>query len=116
MALDGIILSKVKEDLDAHLPIRINKINGTSETEVIFNVHANNLRTNLVISLHSVYNHISLSDENYSDFEEPSTFIMVLRKHITNGIITSIEQHNYDRYLLLISEHLMICMMKLNIS
>ena len=101
MALDGIILSKVKEDLDAHLPMHINKINSTSSTEVIFNVHSDYKRTNLVISLHSVYNHISLSNENYSDYEEPSTFVMVLRKHLTNGIITSIEQYNYDRYLLL---------------
>ncbi len=101
MAIDGIILSKVKDDLCSHLPIRINKINSTSDTEVVFNVHADKIRTSLVISLHSVYNHISLSNENYSDFEEPSTFVMVLRKHITNGIITSIVQNEYDRYLLL---------------
>ncbi len=101
MAIDGIILSKVKDDLCSHLPIRINKINSTSDTEVVFNVHADKIRTSLVISLHSVYNHISLSNENYSDYEEPSTFVMVLRKHITNGIITSIVQNEYDRYLLL---------------
>lgn len=101
MALDGIILSKVKEDLVTHLPMRINKINGTSSTELIFNVHSNNIRTNLVISLHSIYNHISLSNKNYNNYEEPSTFIMVLRKYLNNGIITSIEQYEYDRYLLL---------------
>ena len=101
MALDGIILSKVKEDLQRHLPIRINKINGTSDTEIIFNVHADNVRTSLVISLHSIYNHISLADKNYSDYEEPSTFVMVLRKYLTNGIIHSIDQYEHDRYLLL---------------
>ena len=81
MALDGIILNKVKNDLEEHLPIRINKINNTSDTEVIFNVHANKVRTNLVISLHSIYNHISFSEKEYSDYEEPSTFVMVLRKY-----------------------------------
>ena len=101
MALDGIILNKVKNDLEKHLPIRINKINSTSNTEVIFNVHADKIRTNLVISLHSIYNHISLSDKDYSDYEEPSTFVMVLRKYLTNGIITSIEQFDFDRYLIL---------------
>ncbi len=101
MALDGIILNKVKNDLEKHLPIRINKINSTSNTEVIFNVHADKIRTSLVISLHSIYNHISLSDKDYSDYEEPSTFVMVLRKHLTNGIITSIEQYDFDRYLIL---------------
>ena len=101
MALDGIILNKVKNDLEKHLPIRINKINNTSDTEVIFNVHANKVRTNLVISLHSIYNHISLSEKEYSDYEEPSTFVMVLRKHLTNGIIISIDQYDFDRYLIL---------------
>ena len=101
MALDGIILSKVKEDLDTHLPIRINKISQSSATEIIFNIHANNIRTNLVMSFHSSDNHISLSSKPYTDFEEPSTFVMVLRKYLINGIITSINQNDYDRYLLL---------------
>ena len=101
MALDGIILSKVKQDLQNYLPIRINRISETSKTEVVFNVHANTLRTNLVISLHSNYNHICLSNKNYTTYNDPSTFVMVLRKHILNGIIYSIEQTDYDRYLLM---------------
>lgn len=101
MALDGIILSKVKDDLISHLPMRINKINETSSTEIVFNVHSNSLRTNLVISLHSIYNHIALSNANYTNYNEPSTFVMVLRKYLTNGIIYKIEQFNYDRYLLM---------------
>lgn len=101
MALDGIILSKVKDNLIEHLPVRINKISQSSATEIIFNVHSNNLRTNLVMSFHSNDNHISFSNKPYTDFEEPSTFVMVLRKYLINGIITSIEQKDYDRYLLL---------------
>ena len=101
MALDGIILYKVKQDLDNYLPIRINRISETSKTEIVFNVHANAIRTNLVISLHSNYNHICLSNKNYTTYNDPSTFVMVLRKHILNGIIYKIEQFDYDRYLLM---------------
>lgn len=101
MALDGIILSKVKEDLDKYLPIRINRIMQTSKTEVVFNVHANSLRTNLVINLHSNFNHICLSDRSFNTYNDPSTFVMVLRKYIINGVIDKIEQFDYDRYLLL---------------
>ena len=101
MALDGIILSKVKENLETHLPIRINKISESSKTEIVFNIHSNNVRTNLVISLHPNDNHIALSNKPYTDFNEPNTFVMVLRKYLINGIITSIEQYDYDRYLLL---------------
>lgn len=101
MAIDGIILYKVKEDLDTHLPIRINRISQTSKTEIIFNVHTNSTRKNLIISLHSNYNHICLSNRNVTTYNDASTFVMVLRKHILNGIIYKIEQNYYDRYLLM---------------
>lgn len=101
MALDGIILYKVKEDLDKHLPIRINRISQTSKTEVVFNVHTNSTRKNLIISLHSNYNHICLSNRSITTYNDASTFVMVLRKHILNGIIYKIEQSRFDRYLLM---------------
>ena len=101
MALDGITLFKVKEDLCRHLPIRINRIAETSKTQIVFNVHADRLRTNLVMSFHSNYNHICLSDRSYNTYSDPSTFVMVLRKYLLNGILYSIEQFDHDRYLLL---------------
>ena len=101
MALDGIILSKVRKDLENYLPIRINKIAESSKTEIVFNVHAGNVRTNLVMSFHSNYNHLYLSDRKYATFNDPSTFIMVLRKYLTNGFIFQIDQMNYDRFLLM---------------
>ena len=101
MALDGITLYKVKEDLDKYLPIRINRIAETSKTQIVFNVHANRIRENLVMSFHSNYNHIRLSDRNYNTYNDPSTFVMVLRKYILNGIIHKIEQFDFDRYLLM---------------
>lgn len=101
MALDGITLSKVKQDLDNYLPIRINRISLISKTELVFNVHAKEIRTNLVMSFHSNNNHICLSDRNYTTYNDPSTFIMVLRKHLLNGIIYKIDQYDYDRYLIM---------------
>lgn len=101
MALDGIILSKVKQDLDTYLPIKINRISETSKTEIVFNVFAGNKRTNLIMSFHSVFNHICLSDKNYTTYNDPSTFVMVLRKHLLNGFIYQIDQFDYDRYLIM---------------
>ena len=101
MALDGIILSKIKDELNKNLPMRINKISEISKNEIVFNVHANKERRNLIMSFHPIYNHISLSNENYNSFIEPGNFVMVLRKHLNNGIIDKIEQIEYDRYLLL---------------
>ena len=72
MALDGIIINKIKEDLEVYLPIRINRISQTSATEIVFNVHADNVRTNLVISLHSNYNHICLSNIRHGFKKTPA--------------------------------------------
>ena len=101
MAMDGITLYKVAEDLKKYLPIRINRISETSRTEIVFNVHANEVRTNLVMSFHSNYNHLCLSGRSFSSYSDPSTFIMVLRKYLLNGIIYQIDQNDYDRYLLM---------------
>ena len=101
MALDGITLYKVKEDLENYLPLRFNRIAESGKTELVFNVHAGGIKTNLIMSFHSNYNHICLSDRSVSSYSDPSTFVMVLRKHILNGIIEKIEQFNYDRYLLM---------------
>ncbi|MBQ2582706.1 MAG: NFACT family protein, partial [Erysipelotrichaceae bacterium] len=101
MAMDGITLYKVREDLERHLPIRINRISETGKTQIVFNVHAGEIRTNLVMSFHSNYNHLCLSQRSFSSYSDPSTFIMVLRKYLLNGIIWKIEQNDYDRYLLM---------------
>ncbi len=99
MALDGIVLSKIKDDLVAHLPMRINRITQISANEVLFNVLANFKRTNLLISCHSVYNRLHFTKREYQAISEPNGFIMLLRKHLLNGIIETIEQFEYDRYL-----------------
>ena len=99
--MDGITLYKVREDLERHLPIRINRISETGKTQIVFNVHAGEIRTNLVMSFHSNYNHLCLSQRSFSSYSDPSTFIMVLRKYLLNGIIWKIEQNDYDRYLLM---------------
>lgn len=101
MALDGIILSKVNDELNSRLPIRINRITQVSQNEIVFNIHSNKQRNNLIISCHSVYNRIHLTNREYTGYDTPSGFIMLLRKHILNGIIYKIEQFDYDRYLVL---------------
>lgn len=101
MALDGIILNKIKDSLKSQLPMRINRIINVSDNEIVFNVHANFKRTNLVMSAHSIYNRICLSDRNYNTYDNPSGFVMLLRKYIAGGIIYDIKQVDLDRLLIL---------------
>ncbi|MEA5026173.1 MAG: NFACT RNA binding domain-containing protein [Erysipelotrichaceae bacterium] len=99
MALDGIVLRKITDQLKTCLPARIIKINSISDTEILFQLKNANERFSLLISCHSQFNRINLTDKKYPIPSEPSNFVMLLRKHLENGLLASIEQGGLDRYL-----------------
>ena len=100
MAIDGMILNRERESLEAALPFRINRITQISSDDILINVHAQNKRRDLIISTHSLYNRIHFTKMDYTSSGEPGAFVMLLRKHLIGGIIEKIEQVNYDRYLI----------------
>ncbi len=99
MALDGIVINKINEKLQTILPVRITKINNISDTELLFQIKNNSERFSLLISCHSQFNRINLTDKKYPVPNEPSNFVMLLRKHLENGMLIKIQQGNLDRYL-----------------
>ena len=99
MALDGIILNKICHQLQSLQEGRINKIYQVSQTEVLFHIKTRTDKVQLLISCHSQFNRICISNHKYPTPEEPSHFIMLLRKHLENGIVISLEQGDLDRYL-----------------
>lgn len=99
MAIDGIILNKVVNDLSNEFPARINKIYQLSKDEIIMNIRCNGQKKTLMISAHSVYNRIHFTDRNYDNPDEPTNFVLLLRKHLDGGTIFNIEQVGLDRYL-----------------
>ncbi len=98
MALDGILLSKIIPEIAASLPLRIQKIWDISSTEILFQVHGNAGKQQMLISCHSVYNRFLFTDKNYPTPDEPGNFVMVLRKYIEGGFIESISQADLDRW------------------
>ncbi|MBR2066721.1 MAG: NFACT family protein, partial [Solobacterium sp.] len=99
MALDGIVLYKLVEELKVAFPLRIQKIYEISNTEILFQTHGNSGKQQLLISCHSVYNRILFSKRNYPTPSEPKTFVMLLRKYLEGAIMESIEQFGLDRWL-----------------
>lgn len=99
MALDGIVLNQITKGLQSIVPGKINKIQQVSDTEILFTIRANNYNHKLMISAHSTYNRIHLTNRTYNTPEVPQNFIMVLRKHISGAIIKSMEQNGLDRIL-----------------
>ncbi|MCF0115383.1 MAG: fibronectin/fibrinogen-binding protein, partial [Erysipelotrichaceae bacterium] len=101
MALDGILIAKLTTGIKEVLPAKINKIHMISHTEILFNLHTYQGKKNLMVSTHSIYNRLNLTDRTYPTPEIPGNFIMVLRKHLEGSRIIEIHQGNLDRWCVL---------------
>ncbi len=101
MALDGLLLYKIQDEIKSILPAKINKIYQISKTELFFQLRAEGKKQNLIISCHSIFNRINLTTKEYPTPEEPSNFVMFLRKHLESATIFDIEQTDFDRYITL---------------
>lgn len=99
MALDGLFLYKLVEELQNCVPGKINKIYQISNTELLFQLRMQGTKQNLMISAHTLYNRINVTEKDYPSPEEPTHFVMLLRKHLEGGIITRLQQGGLDRYL-----------------
>lgn len=101
MALDGIMLHALTEDLKRLVTGRISKIQNISEEEILLTVHTKENGTQkLVINVHSNTNRVYVTDRLISAQPEPSNFVMFLRKHISQGVIRGIHQAGFDRILI----------------
>lgn len=99
MPLDGIVISKLVNELNEQCPMRINKIYSVGKSELLFNVRFNRQSERLIISGSSNQNRIHLTNRNYTHDSEPTNFVMLLRKHLINGQIIEVKQYDYDRII-----------------
>lgn len=98
MALDGILLNKIIPSIQELCPCKINKIYRISNTEILFHLRTNEGKKTLMISCHPLYNRINLTNKDYPTPEEPSNFVMLLRKHIEGAMIVDVKQGELDRW------------------
>lgn len=99
MALDGIVLQAITKQLQELLPAKINKIQQLSDTELLFQLRTKNGNKKLLLSFHSVYNRINITNQSYTTLDAPQGFVMLLRKQLDGGMIRSLQQIGLDRIL-----------------
>ncbi len=100
MAIDGIILHAICNELQAYMPCKINKIQQVSDTEILFTIRSNNQNHKLMISTHSNYNRMHITTRSHNLPDTPSAFLMVLRKYINGAIIKEMRQEGLDRVVI----------------
>ena len=100
MSFDGFFLHHMVQELKAELLSgRIQKINQPFEQELVLQIRGNRKNQKLLLSAHSVFGRIQLTQTNFENPAFPNTFIMVMRKYLQGAIIESIEQMENDRVL-----------------
>jgi len=100
MSFDGNLLRKVTHELnDKIVTGRITKIYQLSAYDLLFMIHANKEKQQLLISASPNYARIHLTEFNHERPATPPNFCMFLRKYLEGGIIQSIHQNENDRVI-----------------
>ena len=100
MSFDGFFLHHMTAELQEKLQGgRIQKINQPFEQELVLHIRSQRQSLKLLISAHSVFGRIQLTQTDFANPKVPNTFTMILRKYLQGAIIESIQQLENDRIL-----------------
>jgi len=78
---------------------RIQKINQPFEQELVLQIRSNRQSHKLLLSAHSVFGRVQLTETTFENPAIPNTFIMVMRKYLQGAVIEAIQQVENDRIL-----------------
>ena len=100
MALDGIFLSKVKNELkEKTVGLRVDKVNQPTRDEVILNLRGKGCNYKLLLCVRADSPRLHFTSHNIDNPPVPPMFCMLLRKHLTGAIIKDVRQHETDRII-----------------
>ena len=107
MALDGVVISSVVSQLKSTLlGGRIYKIYQPENDELILVIKNQKETYRLLLSAGASLPLVYLTEETKGNPMSAPNFCMLLRKHLNNGRIVSIEQPNFERIINISIEHL----------
>lgn len=100
MAFDGITTKHlIKELQETIVGGRIRKIYQPESDEIRMTINREKENYNLLISANANNPRVYLAEKLKENPGTPPSFCMVLRKHLLNGIIVNIAQHETDRVI-----------------
>ena len=100
MSFDGFFLHHMTEELRHELVGgRVQKINQPFEQELVLQIRSNRKSQKLLLSAHSVFGRVQLTETTFENPAIPNTFIMVMRKYLQGAVIEAIQQVENDRIL-----------------
>ncbi len=100
MALDGIFLRKVRNELSSlAVGMRVDRVNQPTKDEIILNLRGKNFNRKLLICVRADSARIHFTEHNIDNPPTPPMFCMLLRKHLQGALIKDIRQLETDRII-----------------
>ena len=102
MALDGIFLSKIKDEIEQRaLQFRVEKVQQPTRDEIVLVFRGKGGAQRLLICVRSDSPRVHFTGQAIENPAAPPMFCMLLRKHLTAAKLTSVRQQQLDRLLFL---------------
>ncbi len=99
MAMDGILIHYLTEEIKCLETGRINKITQLSASDYLFIIRIKGETKHLFVSVNNEYCRVNLTQKEYESDKSLNNFTILLRKYMDGGIINEISQHETDRVI-----------------
>lgn len=100
MALDGIFLSRIKDELSENaVGTKVDKIQQPSKDEFVFHLRSRNANYMLLVCVRADSPRIHFTSHKIDSPAVPPMFCMLLRKRLGGAVISSFRQLGLDRVL-----------------
>jgi predicted ribosome quality control (RQC) complex YloA/Tae2 family protein len=98
MPFDGIFIKNIAHELNTLLAGgRIGKIHQLDRDAIVLQVRANGENYRLLLSSNPAAARIHLTEKQYDNPETPPVFCMLLRKHLSGGIVRGFKTIGFER-------------------
>ncbi len=100
MALDGIFLTKIKNELnDKAVGLRVDRVNQPTNDEIILNLRGRNGNYKLLFCVRADSPRLHFTSHSIDNPPVPPMFCMLLRKYLTGAVVKSFRQFESDRVI-----------------
>ncbi|GGK14107.1 hypothetical protein GCM10010965_03900 [Caldalkalibacillus thermarum] len=97
MAIDGMMIHALLEEMQILKSGRITKIYQPFERDIVLHIRAQGKNHRLLVSANPTYPRLHFTDEQLPNPEQAPMFCMVLRKYLEGGIIQRLHQPAAER-------------------
>ena len=99
MALDGAFLHCIKQETEALIGSRIDKIYQPTRDELILSFRTKGGAVRVLFSVSADAARVHITETAPENPQQPPMFCMLLRKHLSGGKLEAIEQDGLERIL-----------------